>query len=378
MATGESPLLATLRSDTVDRLVEMRWWPLVGAVVLGAVADARAEGVCVAIDVDKDNLGEGERSAVRVAVQEALSSEGVLVDREGRACSNVLTASSLQLGKRVTTTLTINGQSVTGNASSLDEVDLLVRQLVRSLVTGRSLATGFGVTDRTNVLRDQTAPRRASPSARRWDPVVALGGGMLQLPATDERPLQRQYSIVALEVRTWGFLDNEQSALEVYGRVLLHDYDVIRWSTDRYDRVDDGDARGHLYRGSGVLLSPFGVANYEGGLGAVSFLGTSAPRPFVRVGATASLLLRVTDPDHRIDLGFGGYVGIGLQLSDSINFSVAANVSNPVVHDFMDAGYWYFLTTTAMLEFRARGRAGGPPPSVFEEDAVPVMRRIND
>jgi hypothetical protein len=350
----------------------------VGVVVLGTLADARADGVCVAIDVGRDNLGEAERYAVRVAIQEALIREGVLVDRAGGACGSMLTAYSLQLGNRVTTTLTINGKTVSGNASSLDELDLLVGQLVRSLVTGRSLATGFGVTDRTNVLRDQTAPRRAPPSARRWDPVFAIGGGMLQLPATDERPRQRQYSVVALEARTWGFLDgNEQSALEVYGRILLHDYNLIRWTTERYDRVADGDAQGHLYRGSGVLLSPFGVANYEGGLGAVSFLGTSAPRPFVRVGATASLLLRVTDPEHRIDLGFGGYVGLGLQLSDTINLSVAANVSNPVVHDFMDSGYWYFLTTTAMLEVRAKGRAGGPPPSVLQDDPVPVIRRIN-
>lgn len=361
----------------------MRWWPLVGLAVLGTVGtlgDARADGVCVAIDVGKDNLGEGERYAVRVAIQEALAKEGVPVDREGFACRGQVTAWSLQLGKRVTLTIVADGKSVNGNASSLDELDLLVSQLVRSLVTGRSLATGFGVTDRYNVLRDQTAPRRSSPSARRWDPVFAAGGGMLQLPATDTRPRQRQYNIVSIEARAWGFLDDEQSALEVYGRILLHDYAIMGDAVDRYrerTRADD-DPKDELGRGTGVVFSPFAVPNYEGGIGFVNFLGASAPRPFVRIGATVSLLFRLSDPEHRIDLGFGGYLGVGLQLSSSVNLSVAANVSNPVVHDFLDSGYWYFLTTTAMLEIRGRGKAGDPPPKIFRESEPDVIRRINE
>lgn len=203
---------------------------------------------------------------------------------------------------------------------------------------------------------------------------------MLQLPPTDTRARQRQYNIVSIEARAWGFLHDEQSALEAYGRILLHDYAIVRDAKDRYDdHVEgDNDPKDELYRGSGVVFSPFAVANYEGGIGFVSFLGASAPRPFIRIGATASLLLRLSDPEHRVDLGFGGYLGLGLQLSSSVNLSVAANVSNPVVHDFLDRGYWYFLTTTAMLEIRGRGKAGDPSPTIFRESDPRVIRRINE
>ena len=53
------------------------------------------------------------------------------------------------------------------------------------------------------------------------------------------------------------------------------------------------------------------------------------------------------------------------------------SVSNPVVHDFLDRGYWYFLTTSAVLE--VRGKAGHHrPPRLVSPDPVPVIRRIND
>src|SRR5262245_28781865 len=98
------------------------------ALVLGAVGLARpaaADGVCVAIDVSRDNLGEAERYAVRIAILEALRSEGVAVD-EGPACRGWVTAYSVQLGKAVSMTLSGGGtSSVTGRASSLDELDLL-------------------------------------------------------------------------------------------------------------------------------------------------------------------------------------------------------------------------------------------------------------
>lgn len=355
------------------------------ALVIGGVGLPRAavaDGVCVAIDVSRDTLGEPERVAVRIAILEALRSEGVAVD-EGPSCRGFVTAYNIQLGKAITTTLSSGDHSVTGRASSLDELDLSIRQLVRSLVTGRSLATGFGVTDRTNVLRDQTAPRRVDArSARRWDPVFAIGGGMLQLPPIEGRALQRQNNIVAIEVRQWGFLTSERSALELFGRLLLHDYAVLGDAHDAYrDERDDGDRSGaELGRGTALVFSPFAVANWEGGLGLVGFAGDEAPRPFFRAGATTSFLFRLSDPDHRFDLGLGGYAGLGLQLTKHVGISLAVNASSPVFHDFADSGYWYFLTATAMLEIRGKGREQRPPSSLLgpEPAPVPVIRRINE
>ena len=159
----------------------IRWlWPvaIVTLVVMGRAA--RADGVCVSIDTSRDNLTDGERAAVRVAIIAALESEGVATARvpEERPPS-----SSADLGRSRYRALHRDGQrlqysarqhdldddrerrrTVSGKASSIDELDLLVRQLVRSLVTGRAFATGTGVQDRQNVLRDQQMPRRADPS----------------------------------------------------------------------------------------------------------------------------------------------------------------------------------------------------------------------
>ena len=345
---------------------------------------ARADGVCVQVDRRLDSLAPAEQSAVRLAIEAALAKEGVSVlapDVAGppggeATCAHPVVFHAIRLGEPVTVTLRGALGEITGRADNLEEVDLLVSQLVRALVSGRSLATGSGVTDRTNVLRAQAAPRRAAPSSRRWDPVIAIGAGMLQLPATGDRPRQRQYNAITIESRWWGFTDGN-AAFELTGRLVLHDYAVFGAADDAYQRSKD-DAEGHQAGRLGALVfSPFGVANYEAGLGFASFAGASAPRPYVRLGASVSLLCRFSDPDHYVDLGFGGYAGLGLQLTRRLGLSVVAAGSNPFVHNFLDRGYSYVGTVTALVEYTGLGRARRAP-RILEESEPPVIRRIDD
>jgi len=353
------------------------------AVLLGlALAGRRmayADGACVVIDTSRDMLVDDERFAVRIAAETALEKEGVAIDRTGR-CTSVVMLFNIRTGRTITTTISSGGNSVDGRASSIDELDLLVRQLVRSLVTGRMFATGTGVQDRENVLRDQTAPRRVSAIDRMWTPVVGIGGGMLQLPAIGgTRPMRRQYNIVSLDGRLWGFLTGSHNAMEVRARLLLHDYAAVGTATDRYkrerDEMDvDFDEAGW---GSLVLLSPLAVGNWDSGIGFVHELGEAAPRPYVRVGAQLSLLFMISDPDHRFDIGLGGYAGLGLQLSARWGLSIEANISRPVGHDVGDSGYAYFLTTTAMLEFRGDPELHKNPLGVPQEP-VQTIHRINE
>jgi hypothetical protein len=358
---------------------------------LAGAGAARADGVCVQIDPRRDTMGAPERFAVRVAIERALEREDVVVLRGGPAapagptatigaCTGLVTGYAIQLADAVSVTLVAGGREVRGRAANLDEVDLLISQLVRSLVTGRSLATGSGVTDRQNVLRAQAAPRRADPRAqRRWLATIAVGGGMLQLPAIEDRARQRQFDLVAIESRWWGFADGDRAAFELTGRLVLHDYAAIGAADDAYDRSRaDGDADGdELGRLSALVFSPLAVANYEAGLGWVGFLGDRPPRPWLRLGVSAALLLRFSDPDHHADLGLGAYAGLGLQLTRRVSLSVSASTSNPVVHDFLDGGYPYFLTTTAQLEIHGETRQGAPP-ALVGPDEPPVIRRVND
>lgn len=364
----------------------VRWCHAVVAFVcsIALARAAAAEGVCVQIDATRDNLSDADRNGFRVAVLEALRSEGIQVDPDNIACRGIVVAYSMKLGESVTTTIYAGNKTVTGKASSLDELDLSVRQLVRSLVTGGSLATRFGVTDRQNVLRDQTAPRRVNArDARRWDPVLAIGGGMLQLPSVGDRARQRQKNIVSIEARFWGVLSSDSAGIELYSRLLIHDYAAMGAVKNHYDEArtnsEDKPDLGDLGSGMGLMFSPFLCANYEAGFGLVSFIGSGPPRPFVRVGAATSLLLRVSDPDHRIDLGLGGYVGFGFQLAKNVNISIAANVSSPVFHSLARSGYWYWLTTTAMIELRAVGKERSKRNlDLFGPDDVPTIRRINE
>lgn len=333
-------------------------WLVVALAVALAADPARADGVCVAIDTARDNLGEQERAAVRIAIATALEREGVATDRDTGRCTATVVAYNVRLDRVVSTTLSAGTRNVSGKASSIDELDLLVRQLVRSLVTGRAFATGTGVQDRENVLRDQTAPRRSDPATRDWMPTIGVGGGMLQLPALDGRPMNRQYNIVAIDAREWSFLGGGNNAFEVRGRIVLHDYAVFGAAWDSYDaELHDGttssDDVGHAFA---LMLSPLGVANWEGSVGFASQLGALPPRPYVRLGASTSLLCRFSDPDHYFDVGLGFYAGLGFQLTEHAAISVEANVARPIVHDLMDTGYAYFLTTTAMLEFRGDSR----------------------
>ena len=355
-----------------------RLWPLAVVALVAASRPARADGVCVAIDTSRDNLAETERAAVRVAIVDALEREGVVTDRESGRCTGLVTAYNVRLDRVVTTTLAAGGRNVTGKASSIDELDLLVRQLVRSLVTGRAFATGTGVQDRENVLRDQTAPRRMDASSREWIPTIGVGGGMLQLPSVADRGLYRQYSIVAIDMREWTFSGNGRSAFEFRARLVMHDYAVFGTALGAYEDVpDDADhANEKIGRAFALMFSPFGVGNWEAGAGFATHLGDGTPRPYLRVGMSASLLARFSDPHHYFDVGLGCYGGVGFQLTRHAALSVEAAISRPIVHDLMDSGYGYFLTTTAQIE--VRGEARQRRLSLLAPEPVPTIRRINE
>lgn len=351
-----------------------RWLGVIALAMMSSATPARADGVCVEIDAMRDTLSPEERTAVRVAIIDALVREGVQA-ADGRGCAASVVAYNIRLGKRISTTVTSGSRTVSGQASSIDELDLLLRQLVRSLVTGRAFATGTGVQDRENVLRDQTSPVRADPSTRHWDRVVAIGGGMLQLPAIEGRARQRQYDVVSIDGRFWGF-SGIQTAFELRARILIHDYDVFASANDARERERDEDVTwGDLGRTSALVLTPFAVANWELGLGVVRMLGDQAPHPYARVGASMSALCRFSDPDHRFDAGLGISAGLGLQLTRSFGLSIEANVARPVFHGFADSGYSYFLTTTAMLEFRSRAERRN---DFLRSEPVPTIRRINE
>jgi hypothetical protein len=347
----------------------------VGVATLCHLPVAQAD-VCVTIDTNRDNLTQQERTAIVGVIIEALEKEGAIVDSSGKRCHEFVVAYSIRLGERVTGTVTGAGEKRTGEASSTDELDLLYRQLVRALVLRAPFATGGGVQQRDTVLRDQTAPRRLDASdGRYWDTVVAVGGGVLQLPPNKGEPLQRQNNIVVLEGRAWGFITQRLTGIEFMSRIVIHDYSLYQ---EKFYPLPKDTLQQERKRNNRLAFGWLAVPSYDAGFGLVHDFGHKGLRPYIRGGATISLLLRASDESAFVDVGIGGYAGLGLQLTDNIGLSVTASVSNPVAHNFGETGYSYFGTGTATLEFRAKRNK--PMSGLLRQNSnsVPVIRRINE
>jgi hypothetical protein len=146
-----------------------------GAGALATPAHAQpAGGVCVVIDGSRDTLGEGERNAARALILQAFEAEKLVVDASGTACAETYTASNIKLGNTINVTISGPRGTRTGRASTLDDLPAVYSQMVKSLVTGAPMETGGGSQDRTNVTRDQAAPRRVQADGLKY---VSLGYG---------------------------------------------------------------------------------------------------------------------------------------------------------------------------------------------------------
>lgn len=151
---------------------------LAGSLLVVAPAHAQPApaggGVCVVIDASRDTLADGERSAARSLVLTAFENEKLAVDASGGACAETYVLSNVKLGNTVTVTIGGPRGQRTGRATSLDDLANVYSQMVRSLVTGAPMETGGGTTDRTNVTKEQSAPRRVAADSLKY---VQLGYG---------------------------------------------------------------------------------------------------------------------------------------------------------------------------------------------------------
>jgi hypothetical protein len=132
------------------------------------------QGVCVTIDPARDTLAEGERLAVKTIVLQAFERERLPVDASGAACAETYAVTNVKLGNTINVTIVGPRGTRTGRATSLDDLPNVYSQMVKSLVTGAAMETGGGTTDRTNVTKEQSAPRRVAADALKY---ASLGYG---------------------------------------------------------------------------------------------------------------------------------------------------------------------------------------------------------
>lgn len=140
----------------------------------GDMGAAGPPGICVVVDASRDTLSEQERMAVRSLVLQAFEAERLGTNSAGAPCTETYTISNIKLGNTINVMIGGPRGTRTGRATTLDDLPNVYSQLVKSLVTGAPVATGGGAVDRTNVTKEQTAPRRVATDNLKY---VQLGYG---------------------------------------------------------------------------------------------------------------------------------------------------------------------------------------------------------
>lgn len=163
--------------------------------------------VCVIIDANSDTLADNERNASRALVLQAFEAEKLPVDPSSSACAETYTVTNIKLGNTINVTISGPRGQRQGRATTLDDLPNVYSQMVKSLVNGTPMETGGGSTDRTNVTRDQSAPRRVEADSLKY---VSLGYGAVIGDGLSRGPAfgfgyRRELDRLALDI-SWAFL----------------------------------------------------------------------------------------------------------------------------------------------------------------------------
>jgi hypothetical protein len=149
------------------------------------IASAQAQTVCVTVDATRDNLDAGEQQAAVALVSQAFEAQGLVVDTSGAACASTYVVTNVRLGKTINVKISGPLGERTARASGLDDLSNVYSQMAISLVNGTPMETGGGSSDRTNVTKDQSAPRRVAADSLKY---ITLGYGVLQADGINYGP----------------------------------------------------------------------------------------------------------------------------------------------------------------------------------------------
>ena len=146
---------------------------IVLALCVTTMSEAYAS-VCVVIDREQDNLSPQQQSATRSILLSTFQQEGLHVDNTGSNCSETYVLRHIQLGKTINITITGPRGTRTARSTSLEDIPNHYSQIVKSLVSGTTMETGGGSTDRQNVTKEQSSPRRVAADNLKY---VTIGYG---------------------------------------------------------------------------------------------------------------------------------------------------------------------------------------------------------
>ncbi len=258
-----------------------------------APALAPAAGICVTIDPMRDTLTEGERNAARALVLQAFEAERLAVDATGTACAETYALANIKLGETINVTITGPRGTRQGRANKLDDLANVYSQMVKSLVTGAPMETGGGATDRTNVTKDQSAPRRVAADNLKYFQ-LGYGGviaGRFAYGPAFAGGYRKELDRIGLDISASLLLANDTKlsdgiTLSLLRLMLLVFQEPTKDGTmyygvgPGYGLVGARDSDGTLYGGSGIQIHL--VAGYEA-------FRSSTIRGFVQLEGTLPL-----------------------------------------------------------------------------------------
>jgi hypothetical protein len=145
----------------------------VSLLTISALPRGAAAQSCVTVDTGRDTLAEGERKAALMILTQNLQQNGVQVVQS--ACQGTFTVAHVKFGNSITVFLSGPPGTRQATATRMEDVPNLYSQMVRSLVTGKPMATTSDSIDRTNVTTAQAAPERAEADSL-WYLRLGYGG----------------------------------------------------------------------------------------------------------------------------------------------------------------------------------------------------------
>jgi hypothetical protein len=187
------------------------------------------------------------------------------------------------------------------------------------------------------VLQPPAPPPPPAPTSRAGFYTGGAGLGFFALSPTGDHTSYRGDPALILQGRRVASV-SRQFGFEFITSAVFHDWEVMGDAYEWYftDTDDDPDRSNVgaklLLLWPGLVLVPFFGANLGTAVGGIFYFSPKAPSFFIDAGAELQFMLRPSDDDFLVDVGFGFYGGFGIELTDRLGMSIRTSFVPPLFH----------------------------------------------
>lgn len=160
--------------------------------------------------------------------------------------------------------------------------------------------------------------------------MIGAGPGLVFWPPSGVDATEGEVKpAIALRTRNTFLAAGGIIGLEWTNDIVFHDFEAMGDAYKWYFRdPEEGGLNKGLKLGAlwpGMILVPFGGANYTTGGGLLVYTSPRAPAAFFDIGANFNLFLHLSDPDFKADISIGAYGGGGYEFTKVFSVSGHSN-----------------------------------------------------